>query len=167
MNLSAVAVFLAISLAACNKTSVARDDGTPSGQPVPRYLSLQDDQVNARAGPGTDYPIKWTYHAKGLPVQVIAETEDWRRICDPFGERSWVKSTGVQGERTVVRLAKTPLPLRASPKVDAPVRAYLQPQAVAALDREVPGWLRLEAGGVKAWAPIDQVWGAAPSPQCR
>src|SRR6201991_3487678 len=63
---------------------------TPSGMPVPRYVSLKFDKVNARAGPGDDHRLLWVYKVKGLPVQVVAETAEWRRICDPDGKLAWV-----------------------------------------------------------------------------
>ena len=56
---------------------------SPSGLPVPRYVSLKFDTVNARSAPGDESRLLWVYHAKGLPVQVVAETPEWRRICDP------------------------------------------------------------------------------------
>jgi hypothetical protein len=42
-----------------------------SGQTVPRYASLRYDEVNGRAGPSPDYPVRWTYERAGLPVVVI------------------------------------------------------------------------------------------------
>ena len=51
--------------------ALAADRPTPSGLPVPRYVSLKFDTVNARAGPGDDHRLLWVYHARGLPVQVV------------------------------------------------------------------------------------------------
>jgi SH3-like domain-containing protein len=162
-----IGVLAALSLSACGKPDAAVKRPTPSGLPVPRYVSLQHDPVNARAGPGEDYKTLWVYHARGMPLQVIAETTDWRRVCDPDGGRSWIKRTGVDGARTVLRTATTPLPLRAAPKLDAAVKAYLQPRALAELDKDTGPWLRLKAAGVVGWAPAAEVWGAATAPQCR
>ena len=47
---------------------------TPSGLPVPRYVSLKYNDANARSGPGDDHRLLWIYHVRGLPVQVVAET---------------------------------------------------------------------------------------------
>ena len=49
---------------------------------MPRYVSLKFGEVNGRQGPSEDDKLLWTYHAKGLPVQIIAETAEWRRIID-------------------------------------------------------------------------------------
>ena len=140
---------------------------TPSGLPVPRYVSLKFADVNARAGPGDDSRLLWVYRAKGLPVQVVAETDEWRRVCDPEGGLAWVHKRTTDGRRTVMRLLPGALPLHDSAKPDAHVKAYLQARALADLDRCDKGWCKLKTGGGGGWAPEEQLWGVAEAPQCR
>jgi SH3-like domain-containing protein len=140
---------------------------TPSGLPVPRYVSLKFDEVNARGGPGDDYKLLWTYRARGLPVQVVAETQDWRRVCDPQGGLAWVKATGVDGRRTVLNLQAQPIPLRSKPDEAAPVKAYLAAKAAASLDRCEGSWCKVKAASAAGWLPAAQVWGTAEARQCR
>lgn len=147
--------------------SLAADRPTPSGLPVPRYVSLKFDEVNARAGPGDDHRLLWIYRARGLPVQVVAETSEWRRICDPGGGLAWVHKRTTDGRRMVMRTAPGPLPLHRSDKATSRVVAYLTPNSLAALVRCDDGWCRIRADGVTGWTPARQVWGADDRPQCR
>jgi SH3-like domain-containing protein len=140
---------------------------TPSGFPVPRYVSLKFGKVNARRGPGEDYPLLWVYRARGLPLQVIAETAEWRRVCDPQGQAAWVHKRGVDGARTAFRMRPVDLPMRARPESNGRTVAFLRPQSIAVLDRCDKGWCRLKAGGASGWVPQGEVWGAAPAAQCR
>lgn len=139
---------------------------TPSGLPVPRYVTLKFSEVNARAGPGDDHRLLWVYRSRGLPVQVVAETREWRRVCDPRGGRAWVHRRTVDGRRAVLG-GKAPSAIRAKPKDDGRVTAYLRPGALAALDRCEKGWCKVKAGGAKGWLLARSVWGATESPQCR
>lgn len=157
----------AFALAACGGDREARDPDTPSGFKVPRYVSIRSGKVNGRAGPSEEHPVLWTYTAKGLPVQVVAETEDWRRICDPEGGLSWVKRTFVTGERNVMRVKGERLALRRRPQADADTVAFLNPKGVAALDRCDKGWCLLDIGEKEGWAPESEIWGTAPAAQCR
>jgi SH3-like domain-containing protein len=143
------------------------DKTTPSGLPVPRYVSLKFAEVNARAGPGDDSRLLWVYRAKGLPVQVVAETDEWRRICDPEGGLAWVHKRTTDGRRTVMRLSPAPLALRDGARADAHVSAYLQSRALADLDRCDKGWCKIKAGARSGWTPAGEVWGTAETPQCR
>ncbi|MBS0294926.1 MAG: hypothetical protein JSR45_01355 [Proteobacteria bacterium] len=157
-----------LGLLAVAGTAFARDDRpTPSGLPVPRWVSLKFGAVNARKGPGDDYPTVWTYDARRLPVQVVAETKEWRKICDPDGQSAWVHRRTTDGARTVFRAAATPLPLLARPEAKAPVRAYLSPRAVAELDKCDKGWCRIHVENVRAWAPERELWGTGDAPRCR
>lgn len=144
------------------------DRPTPSGLPVPRYVSLKFDRVNARSAPGDDSRLLWVYRTKGLPVQVVAETADWRRICDPEGGLAWVHRRTTDGRRMVMRVKPAPLAMRAKASETARVVAYLSPRALAELDRcDKGGWCKLTAGRAKGWVPAAQVWGTAEEPQCR
>ncbi|MBS0541279.1 MAG: hypothetical protein JSR47_21120, partial [Proteobacteria bacterium] len=60
-----------------------------SGLPLPRFASLRSDLVNVRAGPGTRYPIEWVFKHKLMPVEIIAEYENYRKIRDWQGAGGW------------------------------------------------------------------------------
>ena len=140
---------------------------TPSGLEVPRYVSLKYDKINARNGPDEAHRLLWVYRARGLPVQVVAETREWRRICDPEGGLAWVHKRVTDGRRTVMRVEPTPLALLASPKEGARISAWLRGRATASLDKCDKGWCRLKAEGSHGWAREGEIWGTAPAPQCR
>lgn len=140
---------------------------TPSGMEVPRYVSLKYGEVNARVGPDEAHRLLWIYKAKGLPVQVVAETREWRRICDPEGNLAWVHKRTTDGRRTAMRVQPTPLALRAQPKADARISAYLAGRSTAGLDRCEKGWCKLKADGESGWVPQGEIWGAAPQVQCK
>jgi SH3-like domain-containing protein len=153
-------------LAACGRKGGETDRVNPSGLAVPRYVTLKFAEVNARAGPGDDHKLLWIYHAKGLPLQIVAETAEWRRVCDPDGALSWVHKRTVDGRQAAMRLQATPLALHSQPRDSAAVVAYLGPRAVAGLDKCQKGWCRLRSGQVDAWAPASEIWGADERPQC-
>ena len=140
---------------------------TPSGLPVPRYVSLKFDSVNARSGPGDDHRLLWVFHAKGLPVQVVAETAEWRRVCDPDGTLSWVHKRTTDGARTVIRTVAGAIPIRDAPRPGAAVGAYLAARAPAGLDKCDTGWCKVQVGHTKGWVDAGAVWGTNDAPQCR
>src|SRR3954462_376898 len=78
-----------------------------SGLPVPRYVSLKSDHVNVRAGPTKDNDAAWVYTRSGLPVEITAEFENWRRVRDSEGAEGWVYHSLLSGRRTAVVTMKT------------------------------------------------------------
>jgi SH3-like domain-containing protein len=137
-----------------------------SGFCVPRYVSLKRGVVYGRKGPGKDYPAVFIYHALGLPVQVVAETQDWRRVCDPDGGAAWVHRSMVDGRRTVMALGAEPIPLRRDARAQAPVTGLLNARALASLSRCQDSWCKVRVGGVTGWVGAGQVWGVASAIQC-
>src|ERR1700748_2743873 len=130
------------------------DRPTPSGLPVPRYVSLKFDTVNARSAPGDDSRLLWVYHAKGLPVQVVAETAEWRRVCDPERGLAWVHRRTTDGRRMAMRLKPEPLTMHAKADPASRAVAFLAPRALAELDRcNKDGWCKLKVGRASGWVP--------------
>lgn len=165
--LAAVAV-LAGGMAAAKETAKeAAERPTPSGYPVPRYVTLKFGKVNARSGPGDDHRLQFVYHAKGLPLQVVAETSEWRRVCDPEGQVTWVHKRVTDGRRSVINMSPRPAPLYRSPKPGAETAAFLNVRAMAALVRCEKGWCRVKADGASGWVREGALWGTAEAVQCR
>jgi SH3-like domain-containing protein len=164
-------VLSALALAGCSRHATqpvpVQGRQTPSGQPVPRYVSLKFDKVNARAGPGDDYDLKWIYRVKGLPLQVVAETDEWRRVCDAQGAMSWVHRRTTDGRRTVMRTQAVALVLHARPDETSPEAATLVGRSLAELKDCQGDWCRVAVGRAQGWLRSDEVWGLAPAPQCR
>lgn len=145
----------------------AQDRPTPSGLPVPRYVSLKFDKVNARSGPGDDHRTLWIYRVRGLPVQVVAETSEWRRICDPEGQLVWVHKRTTDGRRTAINMQSTPAALRRRPKDASRIVAYLNPRAMASLVRCEDQWCHVRADDVSGWVKEGELWGTSDAVQCR
>jgi SH3-like domain-containing protein len=81
--------------------------GSASGLPVPRFVSLKADKVNMHIGPAKHYEVKWLYQRAGLPVEITAEFENWRRIRDSDGTEGWVYHSLLSGRRTGVVMARS------------------------------------------------------------
>ncbi|HEX4740897.1 MAG TPA: SH3 domain-containing protein [Caulobacteraceae bacterium] len=174
VRLAAVLVLAAAPLAACDRGDAEGSDcpatqraNTVSGYCVPRYVSLKHDEVYGRKGPGKDYPAVWVYRARGLPVQIVAETSEWRRVCDPFGGATWIHRSMVAGRRTILALGPGPVNLEKSSKAGAPQVGMMAARALANLDRCENGWCKVKVDGLTGWAPAASFWGVAPAAQCR
>jgi SH3-like domain-containing protein len=137
----------------------------PSGLPVPRFVSLKSGKVNVRIGPGENYKIEWVFTKAGLPIEVIQEFDNWRRIRDSDGAVGWVLQNLLSGKRNAVVApwAKgEPRPLRASASPEARISAYLEPGVLGEIDECAGGWCRLSGKGFAGWMPQDQLWGVYP-----
>ncbi|KAF0182875.1 MAG: hypothetical protein FD124_2064 [Alphaproteobacteria bacterium] len=164
--LRAAAVTLSLVFMA---SAALADGGRPAGVrlgpdsqlPVPRFESLAAPKVHGRRGPGLDHRIDWIYHTAGLPVQVLEESDSWRRIRDPSGDRVWVRADKLSPARTVyVSTDQAPgLPMRAAPRPESRTVAYLAHGVIARLGACVGGWRKVTAGAQTGWVDKSGLWG--------
>src|SRR5262249_52520079 len=96
--LAATVFFCAAALAQSADAAI----GPVTKLPVPRFVSLKTDNVNVRQGPTKEHAVAWIFHRAGLPVEIIAEFEIWRRIRDSEGAEGWVYHSLLSGRRTAL-----------------------------------------------------------------
>jgi SH3-like domain-containing protein len=126
--------------------------------PLPRFVSLRADEVNLRSGPGTRYPIEWTYIRRGLPVEITAEYDNWRRIREFDGTTGWVHRSLLSGQRTVLVAGDTrALYDEPDPASRAVLRA--EPGVLGTLLSCAGAWCRIAIGDVRAFIPRAHIWG--------
>ena len=155
--LSRLLVLVALAALCGAPSAFARECDTHSGLPVPRFVTLKFDEVNGRAGPSQGHPVRWLYERRGLPVEVIAETADWRQVRDVDGEETWMHRRTLSGRRAVA--ARQEVFLRARPEADGAEQARVELGAILWLERCRQGWCRLEADGRRGWARAEGFWG--------
>lgn len=144
-----------------------------SGLPVPRYVSLKTDRVNLREGPSKDHRTAWVFQRAGLPVEIVAEYETWRRIRDAEGTEGWVLHSLLSGRRTalIVPWAKgevQPVPLLERADERAEVVARIEPNVIANVKQCSGTWCRVvivrpNADDLEGYVRQDRLWGVYPN----
>ncbi len=130
--------------------------------PIPRFVSLRADVVNLRTGPGDRYPVEWVYRRKGLPVEIIAQFDQWRQVRDWQGTQGWVHERMVTGLRNVIVKGAQHV-LRADPDAEAAPVAKLDPGVIAHLLECRDAWCRIETANIKGWLGRGDIWGVYAS----
>lgn len=120
-------VLLVAVLIAVSHAGMAQDrTGSASGLPLPRFVTVGAAPVNVRVGPGTNYPIAWTFLKPRMPVEVIEEFDTWRQIRDVEGDTGWVHQSLLSGDRTgITRPRDGQTALRVSADGQSAIRAWL------------------------------------------
>ena len=155
------AVALLVSGTLVTVEAQQRSVGSVTGLPVPRFVTIQSDEVNVRTGPGIRYPVDWVYVRPSLPVEVIGEFDNWRKIRDEEGTEGWVHRSMLSGRRSVIVTGDV-RPMRRSPDRGAPVVAHMEPGVLATLDVCREAWCEIEVSGLTGWVEAGHVWGSDP-----
>ena len=139
--------------------------GSVTGLPVPRYVSLKTDRVNLREGPSKEHRTRWVYQRAGLPVEITAEFETWRRVRDSEGSEGWVLHSLLSGKRTALIAPWKKgelLTLRQAPSASAAAVARMQPGVIANVKSCDGAWCRLFGERFDGYLEQSTLWGAYP-----
>jgi len=160
----ALVLVVACLLGVVASTAASAKDSTPttSGLPVPRYVSLKSDHVNVRAGPTKDNDVAWVYTRAGLPVEITAEYENWRRVRDSEGAEGWVYHSLLSGRRTAVVTMKQKDDLASlyeSADKTSSITARLQAGVIAQVKKCTSSWCHVYGSGFDGWIEQQRLWG--------
>jgi SH3-like domain-containing protein len=166
-----LALMVAALAAGAGDTAVAAGDvgtGAQSGLPVPRFVSLKSDRVNVRGGPAKDHEVTWVYTRSGLPVEITAEYENWRRVRDWEGAEGWVYHSLLSGRRTALIVAQPKaatdlVPLLEIADVGSRVTARLEAGVLGTVKRCGGNWCRIVGDGFDGWIEQERLWGVYPN----
>jgi SH3-like domain-containing protein len=137
----------------------------PSGLPLPRFVSLKADRINVHVGPAKTYEVTWIYTRAGLPVEITAEFETWRRIRDSEGAEGWVYHSLLSGRRTgmVVSKGDGVVPLREAGDPEGTITAKLEQGVVGQVKKCNGSWCRISGDGFDGWIQQQHLWGVYPN----
>ena len=162
-------LFMAACAAVCvsGAAPAANGDavGAATGLRVPRYASLKSDRVNLREGPSKDHRTAWVFQRAGLPIEITAESDIWRRIRDSEGSEGWVLQSLLSGRRTtlIAPWKKTEVQmLYAKPDATSNLVAKIQSGVIGHVKSCDGAWCRIFGEGFDGYIQQTNLWGVYP-----
>lgn len=127
--------------------------------PLPRFVSLRSNEVFARTGPGKQYPIRFVYERRNLPVEVVLEYEGWRKVKDYDGDEGWIHQSLLSGKRTAIIRGTETISLYRKAKETARQVAKVEAGSIVMIEGCERLWCKLNASGYEGWAHQKYLWG--------
>lgn len=130
--------------------------------PLPRFACVRSDETNVRTGPGKRYQIKWVVTKKNMPVEIVREFEQWRKIRDIRGDEGWVHANMLSGGRYVITQGSAQVLRKASTENSRAV-AKLESGVHARLESCDGEWCHVEVSDeVDGYLKRTGLWGVYP-----
>ena len=121
------------------------------------FLSLKNNKVNVRYGPGFDYPIKYIYKKKFLPVKVIDKKENFRRIIDLKKNSGWIHWTQLKKSKSLITL-KDKILFKKPSLFSKPI-LRLQKGRLLIIKKCKKEWCKVESENYLGWIKTNDIWG--------
>lgn len=120
--------------------------------------SLKNNKVNVRLGPGKNYPIKFIYEIKYLPVVIIDKHYNWRKIKDYENDNGWVHISQLSKTRTTITQKKNEV-IFSSPSIYSKPKAKLEIYQVLIINKCNKMWCAVKNSKVNGWIKKQHLWG--------
>jgi len=121
------------------------------------YLLLKNNKVNVRYGPGFDYPIKFVYKKKNLPIRVIDKKENFRRIIDFKNNSGWIHTSQLKKGEAFILLEDQIL-FKKPTKYSKPILKIAKGRLLV-VKKCKKIWCRVKTENYTGWVKNEKVWG--------
>ena len=121
------------------------------------FLMLKNNKVNVRYGPSFDYPIKFIYKKKFLPVKIIDRKENFRKIIDHKMNSGWIHISQLKKVKSLITLQEQFMFQKPS-KFSKPV-AKLEPGKLLLIKKCEENWCKVFSENTLGWIELKDIWG--------
>ena len=123
-----------------------------------KFLSLKNNEVNLRQGPSFEYPIKFIYKKKYLPVEILDKSETWRKIKDFENNSGWIHASQLSKKKSAI-CKKNNSVLYKKPTIFSKPIAKLEIGRLVLIKKCKVKWCKITTGGFKGWIFKSSLWG--------
>tara|TARA_B100000214_G_scaffold352859_1_gene308412 strand:- start:242 stop:682 length:441 start_codon:yes stop_codon:yes gene_type:complete len=121
------------------------------------YLMLKNSEVNVRMGPGLDYPVKFIYKKKNLPVKVIDKKENFRKVIDYKKNSGWIHISQLKKINSIIVLSNRILFKK--PTFNSKPIANIESGRLFVLEKCKKDWCEVSSQNYSGWINMNDVWG--------
>ena len=122
------------------------------------FLSLKKDEVNVRVGPSKDYPIKFTYKKKYLPLEILDKFENWKKIKDFENNSGWIHTSLLSKKKSAINIKNNSI-LYKKPTFFSEPMARLETGRLVLIKKCKVKWCKITSEKYTGWIEKKYLWG--------
>ena len=121
------------------------------------YLMLKNNKVNVRYGPSFDYPIKFIYKKKFLPIKIIDKKENFRKTLDFKKNSGWIHISQMKKISSLIILQDQIMYKKPS-TFSRPI-AKIRKGRLLIINKCKKNWCKVNSEDMTGWIDAFNVWG--------
>ena len=122
------------------------------------FLTLRSDKVNVRLGPAFDYPVKFVYKKKYLPLLVIEKSDVWRKVSDLNYNTGWIHISKLSKKKAAIVINEKSIIFKNPTKYSNPM-ASLAKGRLLLIKKCKKNWCKIKTGKYTGWVDKKNIWG--------
>ena len=109
-------------------------------------------------GPSKDYPIKFTYKKKYLPLEILDKFETWKKVKDLKNNSGWIHVSQLSKKKSAINLNNNSL-LYKKPTIYSKPIARLEVDRLVLIKKCKIKWCKITSGNYTGWVFKNSLWG--------
>ena len=122
------------------------------------FLSLKNNEVNVRMGPSKEYPIKFTYKKKYLPIEILDKSETWRKIKDFEKNSGWIHISQLSKKKSAINIKNNSI-IYKKPTIFSKPIAKLEVGRLVLIKKCKEKWCKITSSEYEGWIFKNVLWG--------
>lgn len=122
------------------------------------FLTLKYNEVKVRQGPSSEYPVKFIYNKKYLPVKVIDSKDNFKKIIDLKNNSGWIHIAQLTKKKSAINIFDLALIFR-KPNIYSKPIAKLESGKMVTIKRCKDKWCKISTQNISGWIKKKFLWG--------
>ena len=130
---------------------------TPSSE-KDYFLTLKYNRVKVRQGPSFEYPVKFIYKKKYLPIKIIDSKDNFRKITDLKNNNGWIHVSQLSKKKSAINIHNLSIIFK-KPNIYSQPMAKLEKGKIVIVKKCKEDWCKIITNGYKGWIFKNYLWG--------
>ena len=130
---------------------------TPSSE-KDYFLTLKYNRVKVRQGPSFKYPVKFIYKKKYLPIKIIDNKDNFRKITDLKNNNGWIHVSQLTKKKSAINIHNLSIIFK-KPNIYSQPMAKLEKGKIVIVKKCKEDWCKIITNDYKGWIFKNYLWG--------
>ena len=122
------------------------------------FLTLKYNRVKVRQGPSFEYPVKFIYKKKYLPIKVIDSKDNFRKITDLKNNNGWIHVSQLTKKKSAINIHNLSIIFK-KPNIYSQPMAKLEKGKIVIVKKCKEDWCKIITNDYKGWIFKNYLWG--------
>ena len=127
------------------------------------FMNLRYEKTNFRYGPEMTFPLKFTWNAPGLPVEILKEQGEWVYVQDSEGEQGWLQRRMLSKKK--LGMLRKDVEMRDDKNLQSPIVAFPKRGVLVTVKKCDGSVCKVQVPykdkKIIGWVPKQCIWGVA------
>ena len=122
------------------------------------FLTLKYNRVKVRQGPSFEYPVKFIYKKKYLPIKIIDNKDNFRKITDLKNNNGWIHVSQLSKKKSAINIHNLSIVFK-KPNIYSQPMAKLEKGKIVIVKKCKEDWCKIITNDYKGWIFKNYLWG--------